>query len=499
MFICEEYAGILRIGEERSDATDTIKGFLYQDLLAIDLIIKCNDEDKVYMEWVEDILIENSSTISIYQVKHYPKTKLDFQVIFENMFYQFLKFKLYETEKRDVKTYCHYHANIYKDYDKFKAQSKIKENVFEKIDKSDIMNKLENCENKELRKKLLFNEVACEKFLDKLHFEKEPKGHIKDTAESLKETLYNLLKKSVTDDSMFQMRDNEDVKNILLSVAVHYIQESYYNKPENENYKARCMTKAAFLAHMNKLFIINENKMTERIKYIVYSYIDEFFYEDMFNEIDLENEEAIKIYKEIYLSTKKFFGKSLEESKQRFKFLNTISTNQYDKLNEKKYMQNINCEDVRFWEHRNEIIKFIKISWKILFDINCSNFGLFIKENDDSFFFDFPEEKGNPVIIISSVDDPIRDASKALSRIYEMKLKPRKWYLKGNYKGIHDYTFNVNQIEKARINDENSVFYKECDRFTMECMDCIKTDLGKMDKKDNEVYCLFDLKCKEHM
>ena len=45
-------------GEEKRDASASIRGFVYQNLLAIEELIK-EDTDRVFCEYIEDIGIDN--------------------------------------------------------------------------------------------------------------------------------------------------------------------------------------------------------------------------------------------------------------------------------------------------------------------------------------------------------------------------------------------------------------------------------------------------------
>ncbi|MBU3156338.1 hypothetical protein [Clostridium estertheticum] len=486
----EEYAGILRIGERARDASDKIRGFLYQDLLAIDLIMTSNQEDKIYVEWVEDILIENSDDISIYQVKHYPESNLEFQEIYKNMFYQFLKFKLMESHKKEVTTYCLYQAKNYTDVNIEVNSSYIKkENDFNMINKSNIKERLNMCSNMPSRIELIFDEVACTNFLNEFNFQKKEKKNIEDTRKMLKTMLYNNV---VVDPTLFQMIEKKNVEDILLAIAIQYIQTSYYKKLED--YKKRYMTKILLINYINGIVGIDERKCNERIKFIVLGYIDEFCSEII---SEIEHDKNVETYKEIYFSTKDFFMENLKTKKQRFKFLNSISTDRYEELNWESYERNVKSETDRFLEHKTNINEFIKTIWKILFDIGCKDFSEYIKENDDCFFFEFLHEKANPVIILSSGNgDSSREASKALPRISKMCLKPQKWYLQGKLKGIYPYSFDINKIKDTKINGDFSLLHMEQDCFKIECMDCIACGQGEMDIKDvNLCGCIFDFNC----
>lgn len=491
MCLSEDYAESLRIGEEGRDATDTIKGFLYQDLLTIELLLDSKDEDKIYTEWVEDILIENSVSVSIYQVKHYPKSELKFQKVYDNMFYQFLKYKLYNKEKRKIKTYCLYHAKEWKDHDKSITQKRIKkENNIEKIDKSDIKSRFESCKKFEEGKQLLFDEVACTKDLGEFEFEKKPKKYISDTKKEVKKLLYNFFEPYIDDVNIFQMLNNEDIEDILLALAVQYVQDSYYRKKEDG--EAICMTRASFINYMSRIAEVDEQKNTELIKLIVLGYIDEVF---SYLQSDIEDEEKLLTYREIYFSTKEFFKINLDTKEKRFKFLNSISTDKHDNLNWTNY-KDCKSEEKKYLEHKRIIKKVIKMIWKILYDIDCFDFSQYIKESDDCFFFDFPKEDAKYVIMLPPIYTANEDLKNILPRVARMNTRPKKWYMPGKIKDVCEYKYDVHRVSEVKLNGSFSSYYKEEHIFKIECMQCVGFDGEEMETKDPDLKeCLFKLDC----
>ena len=492
-----EYAEILRIGERNRDASDKIRGFLYQDILAIDLILNSKKEDKIYVEWVEDIMIENPDCVKLYQVKYYQESYLDLNKIYKSMSYQFFKFKLYENEEKKFKAYCLYYT---KKESKFnKHQLNYIKNNNRKIDrkhKETIKKKLAKCDTHSERMTLLFDEFASKDLLSEFCFQQEKKDLINNEREVLKKELYHNFKELISK-TVISSYGLDQVQEILLSIAIQYIQKSYYDKLEN--YKERCMTKESFYNYVKDILKRSKQKDTESIKFLVLGYIDH-----LFNEIadEIEDIEILKIYKEIYFTTKIFFQSNLETKEQRFKFLNTINMNNYNDFNKDIYMKDETPEIYKFLEHKDKIIEFIRIKWKILFDVDCEDFSTFIMESDECYFFEFPDDKAKPILISSFASRPRRDASNILDKVLKMKIKPEKWYFSNNtVKGIYEYPYSVTKISNVKIEGDFNILLKDHGKyFRIECMKCIKIDEGDMEIKDNQLEnCLFSLECREEL
>ena len=81
------------IGEKKRDASSSIRGFVYQNLLAIEELIKENT-DRVFCEYVEDITsIDKNGNCKIIQAKYYT-SKLPLSMeeeVFREMYCQYLK------------------------------------------------------------------------------------------------------------------------------------------------------------------------------------------------------------------------------------------------------------------------------------------------------------------------------------------------------------------------------------------------------------------------
>lgn len=480
---CTDYVQILRIGEASRDATDKVRGFLYQDILALEIILNAKDDDKIYVEWVEDIFIENKNSISMYQVKHYPQSIPKFDDIFKNMFYQFLKYKLFQQEnnEKNFNAYCFCHTrpqNYHEISDEEKRELIKRENEIQKINKFEIEQKLEQCSNLPERIALMFDEIASTKYLQEFNFKVFKRDDITTTRDVLKADLYNQFY-PINNISFLQNQNIEHKKNMLMAVAIQYIQSTYYSKSDNDAYLERCMTKASFFEYLNKIIGVDEVEYTNTIKFIILGYIDDLF-------SDLQSRINAELYREIYFSTKQFFMDNLNTPSQRFKFLNSISTNKYSKLNSDDYSKDIENEIRLIYEHKDKIIGFLKITWKLLFNIDCNDFKEFFKEFSDCYMFQFEGEKMKPAILLYPGDDTEYEASMLFERVLYMRKKPKKWYFCGNYKGKYKYSFNVNKIDEAR-SEEFDINNTENDSFYIECMDCVKYNFSQMEKKDEDL------------
>ena len=90
------------LGDANRDASDKIRGFLFQDLVAINYLL---DEETEYvcLEFLEDVdVFCSDGTLKFIQVKYYPKTNPAMKEIMTDLYYQYLRmeeFKLNMTKK----------------------------------------------------------------------------------------------------------------------------------------------------------------------------------------------------------------------------------------------------------------------------------------------------------------------------------------------------------------------------------------------------------------
>lgn len=490
------YADYLRSGERTRDASDKAAGFLYQDLVAIDLILKGSDQDKVYLEWVEDIYIENDTNIKIVQVKHYPKTSVDFKEIYKELFYQFLRFELYlkkEGVKKKIETYCIKYSDNSCNLDKCKDSIIIKQTEnLKDIDIDSILDEFYKKENKKDRIEFIINNVANDKLLRNFIFKEKDEGSIEQLSSRLKRKILNEFEEQLKSIGLYS---EESIDDILLAMAIHTVQNSYIKENSKcDKSEERYLTKLTLLSKLNNICNIDCASYLERIKMRIFSYIEEC-YEEI---LEVPKSEVLDIYFKIYISTKEYIYNSFTEKKNRFRFLNTISTDEYKVLNWNLYNK-LSFEEEKdiILEHKESIKLFFMYIWKILFDIECTQFNKYIIEAEEALFFKFPQEKVDFVIVVTQMGRKTKCASNILSRVLKMSPRPKKWYLSG-VKGTYEYPYNVNRISENKLGSKFSVAYTDEKTFSIECMNCVKIDEDDMNKKELELSCsLFEFDCIE--
>ena len=498
----EECAIKLRIGESRRDASDKIRGFLYQDLIAIDKVLSLKDTYSCYIEWVEDICFENDDEIILIQVKYYPSSKVNFPEIFSDMYYQFLKFQLIDSEKT-IKTYCYHHSETTYNEDlcKTNLRSECTDNNISGIDKSTIFEELKKSKNQDSRKKLLFKKVSSSELINRLDFKSDKKNSITKIREEVAQELIDLFK---CDDVVKTLSDDE-ARKLLVSLAIDYMQKKYYSN--SEDYQERRIKKQDLLTHLSDVISYDEVKGISLIKSVFFNCADDIFAEILESESEAE---VIKKYENIYISTKKYFDDILSDKLSRFRLLNTLSLKKkYKDLNCMIYQKlNLRQERENYLVNMDNIEIYIKYLWKLIFNTE-SNFddiqiGNYIVENEDCFLLRCQLDCKSPILLSSEVhgSSECTEVSNIFSRVKEMAYRPNKWYL-GTIKcrGIFDYSYGINRIKENREEMSYEIDDLEEEKFRIECMKCLKCDIcnGEMSMDDDLQDNLFSTNCRDEV
>lgn len=492
----EECAIKLRIGESRRDASDKIRGFLYQDLIAIDTMLSLNDTYSCYIEWVEDICFENDDEIILIQVKYYPSSRVDFSEIFSDMYYQFLKFQLIDSEKK-IKTFCYHHSNTNMDESQCKnsVKSKIREN--DAIDKNKIFEELKRCTEQTKRKKLLFERVSSTKYLNSLDFKTDKKASISVLKEAVSQELIALF----SDNSVIKKLLEDEAKKILISLAIDFIQKKYYSKSEKS--EERRISKKDLQLYINTALSYDELKGITLIKSVVFNCIDSIFIKILENK-EFYGDAVVEKYKKIYIASKEYFNKNLNEKQSRFALLNTVSLYDEKKLNYEKYKDYI-VEDEKneFFRNEERIEAYIESLWKLIYNIESDYNNIKLEKYiqcRECLLFESNLEPNSPVLLSSFVQDrkAYEQANNILSRMRKMKIKPGKWYLSGPIKGKYLYSYGITKIDPDD-NDITKSSYNDIEYFKVECLKCLKCDIQEMHVNDKLDTNLFLSKCKDEV
>lgn len=481
----------LRIGEERRDASTKIRGFLYQDLLTLKTLIESSLESKVLSEWVEDIYIEDDTDISIIQAKYYPSSAIKFSEIFEDMYYQYLKVKLYDIDK-NVSYICYFYGNTC--FSKKSCLASFSKEYVEKellvADKKNLIKSLEKCSNMDERKKLIFSNMNMQKYIDEFNLQAVKTEIIDELYDTVKESLYNEFKNI----GVLSIINSGQAKELIISIFISLIQSKYYSGSELVN--DRYLDKNLMNSYLTMLLGSEDKTAYKELIIAVIDNIIDRIYIDIIDEA-IDNQATVKEYDRLSHSTKKFFRNLLEIREDRYKFINTISIEDIKILNIEKYNeQTYNEEYLLFVENKQKINSFIKTLWKIIFSLDSK---LEIEDvliaNHDFIEFTHEREVSNLVLLSSELSsDVTREYKKILKRTKNFKTRPNKWYMRNCVKGIHNYEYDISDIDRdkldiSRIDND----YK----FQVECMKCVKCDYKQMGNIDNIYESIFCDKCVE--
>lgn len=481
----------LRIGEERRDASTKIRGFLYQDLLTLKTLIESSLESKVLSEWVEDIYIENDTDISIIQAKYYPSSTIKFSEIFEDMYYQYLKVKLYDIDK-NASYICYFYGDTC--FSKESCLASFSKEYVEKellvADKKILIESLKKCSNMDERKKLIFSNMNMQKYIEEFNLQTVKTEIIDKLYDTVKESLYYEFKNI----GVLSFINTGQAKELIISIFISLIQSKYYSGSEHVN--DRYLDKNLMNSYLTMLLESEDKTAYKELIIAVIDNIIDRIYIDIIDEA-IDNQATVKEYDRLSRSTKKFFRNLLEIREDRYKFINTISIEDIKILNIEKYNElTYNEEYLLFVENKQKINSFIKTLWKIVFSLDSKlEIEDVLMANHDFIEFTHEREVSNLVLLSSELSsDVTREYKKILKRTKNFKDRPNKWYMRNCVKGIHNYEYDISDIDRdqldiSRIDND----YK----FQVECMKCVKCDYKQMEIRDNIYESIFCDKCVE--
>ena len=224
------------LGDVNRDASDKIRGLLFQDLVAINYLLD-KETEYVCLEFLEDVdFFCSDGTLKFIQVKYYPKTNPAMKEIITDLYYQYLRMEEFELNmtKKPLLVIHREKKIAPPDFEKM-----IEYTNCSKIEKPDMIedpadwfkSKVYSLDRKEEQKKKLFKERAyvnsISRFLN--DFDIIEGKNISDYQEDVAEKLG----KEFPESDIFD--DDEDRKKILLGLALGYMQKRYtLEKPDFE-------------------------------------------------------------------------------------------------------------------------------------------------------------------------------------------------------------------------------------------------------------------------
>ncbi len=504
------YSGEMYKGEELRDASSNIRGFVYQDLLAVELLIESQDDtDALYVEWAEDLYLESNDYIKIIQAKYYHSDGLKFNEIYNELFYQYLRLQTLQCKKNIVCQLSYYNQGKSNKVCEYKHISSLLlppcelkcKDVHDKKWLEDVVyiNSKGKGRSKQERERIVLtclgNEEKRDNFI-KIFKEDLRIDQVNEFRSLLKEKIGKLL-----NDSGFLATSSEwnteVLKSVCLATAVSYIQEAY--DEENVQEKGRKRIPNELRRQFQQL--INRGMTEESVFLLLQSYVDEVLEDDILPSKTLEGtDEETNRNKKLYLNLRnsciEFFKVNLKTEKDQQMLLNTISC-------EKDIMnycgQEISCKLNVWKEHKDKFKGFIRNIWKVLFDMECSNFTEYLDENCKEYLsFLFPSLKGEKVVVLSEV--AVSDKEGCVNRVFQRyraldaEKRPDRWLFRTmEYRGIGDYDIDTTRISEYLDNDA-AYCSTPGEKFLLECMDCIKLEKYYGNREYCEK-CIFAIEC----
>lgn len=498
---------VLYDGDKKRDASSNIRGFLFQDYVTIECLLKDN---VVYVcsEYLEDIdVIFDDGTFELIQVKYYPKTSPNMKEIMTDLYYQYLRFQVLQSGfKAKPSLYIHRIQPVEKpDVEKMKEYIERKNNLPSKVNlpkdtnSEDLLKTVNGKKTKLDQKKALFAEIASEEslngFIKECHIEK-----IENNIKQYKEDLMEKLAHTYVNDEINENRENW--KLILLGIAISYIQRRYaLNEPSFEELR---IDKKEFDRHMTKsVQTKNEKTIVSYLAGIVCYEFGEIINND--NLSDLQT----KMLSLIYKNTIQWINSIAESVDGQYQLLNTLSTDSLGRL--KAYKDaSISARLLYMAECKPHFQTFLDYLWKIMLNICQEKVNdeegisaakelfdpvqYFVSSESNYICLNFPEDQGvSRSVILPPAGRRFRRSMRALvERIVNMSSRPEKWFFENDraMAGKNYYSYST-----ANVNEDHTVADLGEDSFYIECMECIGIDEDDWNIKENCGNCIFSLKC----
>lgn len=163
-------------GDRNRDATSKIRGFLFQDYVAIMCLLK-NQVEYVCLEYLEDVdVFFENGTFEIIQVKYYPKANPQMKEISTDLYYQYLRLQMLQSTFKAVpKLYIYTNSEINKPtLNEMKTNIGLRNALPKSVTYPDaaeariwLKKYIYSTNKKEEQKKKLFEEMASENSMKK--------------------------------------------------------------------------------------------------------------------------------------------------------------------------------------------------------------------------------------------------------------------------------------------------------------------------------------------
>lgn len=498
---------IMYEGDQSRDASDKIRGFLFQDYVAIKCLLK-NGVESICVEYLEDIdVFYEDGLFEFIQVKYYPKTAPKMKEIAADLYYQYLRLKMLGSDfKLKPSLYIYRDSDVKKPtFDEMKRYIGLKESLPKVVHyptnemlKCWLRHEVYKSKKKDFQKNMLFSFMASEyslnDFIEKFYVDSQV-----DIIQYEEDLMSDLIKAYPCPE---ETGEEKIWKNILLGLAIIYVQRRYVVK--EGSFEQIQMTKDEFNQYMSDSVKTMDN---QTIAGYLMGLVCERYREIMANN-DMSTLQ-LSILDLIYQNTLKWINELGKSVDGQYRLINTISireAQEIDKYKEKSFRERMQC----VVERRFVFMNFLGYFWKIMLDICQEKIHdkLDIEKHselydplnyiDDSVInyicMNFPEDKyvDRCIIVPPAAGEFKRCRRKIVGRMINITPKPMKWFFQNSKikKGKNYYKYSTNDV-----NENPSIADLGKDSFYIECMDCIGIDEDEWEIKEECKKCIFSLNC----
>ena len=494
-------------GDKNRDATSKIRGFLYQDYVAIMCLLKEHVE-YVCSEYLEDVdVFYENGTLEFIQVKYYPNTSQDMKDISTDLYYQYLRLQmLHSTLKVIPSLYIHRSLKVEKPtLDKMKTYINLEDGLPKSVSYPNAVDSdawlranVYITRKKDEQKKNLFASMASEQSLQEFvtKFDITHKPNINQYKEELMKALSQTYPNPVGNGK------EEAGQEILLGLAILYIHRRYML--DNPCFDELKVDKKEFDQYMIGFEAMkSENTITSYLVNLVCEKYGEII--DHNNLLDIQ----IDMLNLIYKNTIRWVNDICQTEDGQYQLLNTFSVNEVDKIAD--YRGATVGDKLKYMaECKRDFIDFLSYLWKIMLNICQEKISkaeeipahselldplhYIVSSVTEYVCLNFPEDKyiNRTVILPQAGRDFTGVKRRIVSRMVNMLQKPEKWFFANGklMKGKNYYRYST-----ANVNENPTVADLGDDSFYIECMECIEIEEGEWEKKDVCSHCIFCVKC----
>lgn len=493
-------------GDKARDASNKIRGFLFQDLVAIEFLLE-EQVQYVFLEFLEDVDVAyEDGRFKIIQIKYHPKTNPNMKEITTDLYYQYLRFDLSNgkaEEDNEIKLkpqlIIHRNEEVLKP-DSVKMKEYIGTFLAEKPNSlMDIEEQLKTVIptlKKEEQKKRVFSNWAYEQSV--LNFLSDFSIIKKSRIEKFQNEIENKLEKNFPPSSIYGIQKHRG--KILMGLAIIFIQERY--KAEKAGFSDILIRKTDFEDFIQSNTALYSDKSI--IAYISAIAAEEF--EAIIAENEKLSDDQRKLLNTIYRNTIEWVSETCGDVEGQFRIVNTLSSGTHEQVS--KFLDCDASERLLEIAGCKENLKiFFRYLWKIIFDI-CSELKPFdlqkdadmlkpqkyiVKSKTKYICLHFPQDCVETSVILPPAYGTF-NSKKKNHWLRLMEEKPRKWFMEcdSRFAGKHEYDYST-----AKIVENDSVIDLDRDGFTIECMQCVKIDEDEWTEIDDCENCIFAEKCIE--